>query len=624
MSQPARTAVPSRTYDRSARAAGAALVVALAVLFALSAWTVELPSPSSSRLDRLRNHASYLASEQLTGRGIDTPGIELARDYIAVEFAKYGLRPAGANGSYLQKFEVLTGVAVKQPSGLTLDNQAQLALDQDWTPLGFSASGKVAADVVFAGYGITAKDYGYDDYEGIDVKGKIVIVLRYEPPPKDSNSPFRKYPAYSIHATLRRKASNARDHGASGMILVDLQDADGKSDLIPSSNSMWHGDGIVAAQARPREVEKWLESHGISLRGLRDKINRSGKPASLSVPGAQVALQVTLEEVRRRADNVVAILPGADPQLAEQNVVIGAHYDHIGFGHFGARDSGNRGRIHPGADDNASGVAVLLDLAQQLSQSGARPLRSILFAAFSAEELGLHGSRHYVDNPPVPLPSIRIMLNLDMVGRLRDDRITVFGTRSADELSPIVKSAAGKLGLAVSEADGIGRSDHTSFYSKKIPALHFFTGLHPDYHRPSDTWDKLNVEGMAKVSDLVVAVTRQIAEIQGPLNFASRPALANAKSRMEGPVSSAYLGSIPDYSGESDGVRLAGVTAGSPAAIAGLREGDVIVQLAETTIRTLEDLMLALGSKKPGDEVDIVVLRGQHSVSLKAVLSARG
>jgi aminopeptidase YwaD len=602
------------------------LFVSLAILLAVPAWPLEIPSLFPSSVEVLKAHARFLASERLAGRGIDTTGIRLARDYIAGEFASIGLQPGGDKGSYLQSFEVVTGVRVKQPASLKLVDQPALTVDQDWTPLGFSASKKVEAPVVFAGYGITAKEYGYDDYQDIDARGKIVIVLRYEPPPKDGNSPFRKYPNHSVHAALRTKANNARDHGAVGMILVDLHhQGDAKRELISTSNSLWRGgNSLVAAQAMRAPIEIWLERHGISLTKLRDKIDHEEKPASLEVLASKATLEINLEEIRQPTENVVAVLPGSDPRLKNESVVIGAHYDHIGLGHYGTRNSSTEGQVHHGADDNASGTAVLLELARRMSGSDFKPARTIIFAAFSAEELGLFGSRHYVNDPPVQLSLIKAMINLDMVGRLRDRRVTVFGTRSAQELSGIVKSAARESGLEISESDGIGRSDHMSFYGKKVPALHFFTGVHADYHAPGDTWDKLNLEGMAKISQLVLATVRSIANTNAPLKFVGLPSVPVIQATSEGAASTTYLGSIPDYSGADEGVRLAGVSAGSPAALAGLREGDVIVKLAETKVQNLEDLMLALGSKQPGDEVEIIVLRGTQPLRLKAVLRARG
>ncbi|MDP2603069.1 MAG: M20/M25/M40 family metallo-hydrolase [Deltaproteobacteria bacterium] len=601
-------------------------VLSLVVLGGLSAWAFETPSLLPSAGDALAKHVRFLASDELTGRGVDTPGIKLARDYIAREFASYGLRPGGDNGTYFQSFEVATGVTVKQPTVLVLGGDTLLTLNEQWNPLGSSASGSVAADVVFAGYGITAKDYGYDDYAGIDVKDKIVLVLRYEPPPKNDKSPFRKHPDYSTYAALRAKANNARDHGAAGMILVDLhQSGDGRQELISTRSTLWRGgESLVAAQVKRGVIEAWLETRGISLKASKEKIDREEKPASMALPGAQIALQVTVEEVRQRAENVVGILPGADTALKDQNIVIGAHYDHLGFGHFGTLDSSTEGQIHHGADDNGSGTAALLRIAETMARSTARPARTIVFAAFSGEESGLVGSRHYVNQPPFPLASTVAMLNLDMVGRLRDNRVTVFGARSAQQLSAIVLQEVRSLGLQLTESDGVGRSDHMSFYNKKIPALHFFTGNHSDYHRPSDTWEKLNTDGIAKVVELVSATAQRIALMREPLSFVSLPSRPPGDDGRPGQGYGAYLGSIPDFGDNSEGVRLAGVAEGSPAALAGLREGDLIVRFAGNKVQSLDDLAGFLRGKKPGEEVEIVVLRSGNPVTVMATLRTRG
>jgi hypothetical protein len=308
--------------------------------------------------------------------------------------------------------------------------------------------------------------------------------------------------------------------------------------------------------------------------------------------------------------------------LKHENIVIGAHYDHLGFGYFGTRGA-TEGQIHHGADDNASGIAVLLNVARRLSQTPLRPARTIVLVTFSAEELGLYGSRYFVDHSSSLVSSTRAMLNLDMVGRLNDRRVTVFGTRSAKEFTNIVMTAARELEIGIAESDAVGRSDHMSFYNRKIPALHFFTGTHPDYHRPSDTWDKLNVEGMTKISDLVLATALNLANSRAPMTFVSLPARPPTGDAGETQRYGAYLGSIPDFAGIDDGVRLAGVSTGSPAALAGLRAGDVIVKLADTKIQNLEDLTVALRSRKPGDEVEIVVLRTGAPVTVKATLRPR-
>lgn len=604
----------------------APLLVCLLALGALSARAFETPSSFSSAGDAIAKHVRFLASEELTGRGVDTAGIELARDYIAREFASYGLRPGGDHGTFFQSFEAATGVTVKQPTTLALGGDDPLVLNDQWTPLGLSATGSVAAELVFAGYGITAKEYGYDDYAGIDVKDKIVLVLRYEPPPKDDKSPFRKFPNSSTYAALRSKAHNARDHGAAGMILVDLQEArDGRKALISTRRSLWRGgDALVTAQVAREAIEDWLATKGFSLSAAKEKIDREERPASMILPGARIAIQVTLEEERRRTENVIAILPGADSSLKDQNIVIGAHYDHLGFGHFGTIDSRTEGQIHHGADDNGSGTAALLRLAERLAHSGNKNGRTVVFAAFSGEELGLLGSRHYVNQPSLPLGSTIAMLNLDMVGRLRDNRVTVFGTRSAQPLSAVVLREARALGLEVVESDGVGRSDHMSFYNKKIPALHFFTGNHSDYHRPTDTWEKVNIEGIAKVVELVSATAQRLALMTDPLSFVSLPSRPPSDEGRPGQGYGAYLGSIPDFGDNSEGVRLAGVAEGSPAALAGLREGDVIIRFAGNKVQSLDDLAAYLRGKKPGEEVEIVALRSGNAVTVKAILRPRG
>lgn len=605
-----------------------ALNVAIAVVFAVLAglatrpWLLSGQEPTAA--DELLAHGKFLAAPERSGRGVGTPGIAAARDYIAAEFAKYGLLPGGDNNSYLQSFAVAVGVQVKQPSSLALGREPALRLHEDWRPLGLSSSAQVEGEAVFAGYGITAKDYDYDDYAGIDVKGKIVVVLRYEPPPKNSQSPFRKFPDFSTHAALRTKANNAREHGAVGMILVDMDNrANAKTELMSLRSSLWRtGNSLVAAQIKRQVAEKWFAAQGVSVKDLQEKIDREERPASLALPGAKLSVQVSLEEERERAENVVAILPGKDPQSQKDYIVIGAHYDHLGLGHYGARDQSAAGMIHHGADDNASGTAVLLQLARRLSRLEPKPARAIVFVAFSAEELGLHGSRHFVANWP-QIGSIKSMVNLDMVGRLREHRVTVFGTRSSPPFDAIVGAGAKQLGLQTNQPDGVGPSDHLSFYNKQIPVLHFFTGSHTDYHRPGDTWDKLNYAGMAQIGDLVLGSALAIAALPEAPAFVSLPARPPSSGTGERRVGGVYLGIIPEYSRSVDGVLLAGVAPGSPAAAAGLREGDVIIQIADKKISNIEDLTDILGAYKPADQVTIMVQRSNGTSALNTTLGSR-
>lgn len=602
----------------------AAILASLAILVASGTRPWGLSGAELTATDELAAHAKYLAAPERGGRGVGTPGIAAARDYIAAEFAKYGLIPGGDDNSYLQSFDVAIGVRVKTPSSLALGKGPALTLNEDWRPLRLSLSGRVEGEAVFAGYGITAKDHDYDDYAGIDVKGKVVIVLRYEPPPKNDQSPFRKSPNFSIHAALRTKAKNARDHGAVGMILIDMDDRlEDKPELISLRRSLRRSEnGLVAAQIKRQAAEKWFAARGISLKNLKDKIDRAGKPASVELHGTKFSLQVTLEEDRERTQNVIGILPGRERQGPPEYIVIGAHYDHLGRGAYGARASSDIGVVHHGADDNASGTSVLLYVARRFSQIEAKPERSIVFVGFSAEELGLHGSRYFIGTWP-DISTISSMINLDMVGRLRDNRVTIFGARSAPPLEAIVGSRASQLDLQTNLPDGFGPSDHLSFYNKQIPALHFFTGRHADYHRPGDTWDKLNYQGMARIGDLVLNSALAIAALPQSPNFVSLPSRPPKSDRSERRGAGVYLGIIPESGKTFDGALLAGATAGSPAAAAGSHEGDVIVQFTDKKISNIDALTSTLDTYRSTPQVTISVQGRNRTSALETNLGGQ-
>ncbi|MGQ0815756.1 MAG: M20/M25/M40 family metallo-hydrolase [Gemmatimonadota bacterium] len=321
------------------------------------------------------------------------------------------------------------------------------------------------------------------------------------------------------------------------------------------------------------------------------------------------------------ARNVVAVLNGADPKLNNEYVIVGAHYDHLGMGAFGSTAGSTEPAIHNGADDNASGVAALLAVAQTLAAS-TPPARSVVFIAFSAEESGLIGSAFYANNPHAPLSRARGMLNMDMVGRLSNQPLIVYGIGTATEWRKLVTDAAGKRNLTLTLLnDGFGASDHTSFYLKDVPVLHFFTNAHADYHKPSDDWDKIDAAGITKISQLVSDIARDVANSQNSLTLvkgAGRPAGA-APARGSG----AYLGTIPDFAPVPKGVKLSGVRADGPAAAAGLAAGDIIVRFDSDEIADLRGMTDALNARKPGDIVRITVLRDGHEIVLNAVLGRR-
>jgi len=320
--------------------------------------------------------------------------------------------------------------------------------------------------------------------------------------------------------------------------------------------------------------------------------------------------------------NVAAIIRGTDSALRDEYVVLGAHFDHLGRSTMGALDPESPNAIHNGADDNASGTAAVIELARLLERQPTK--RSVIVVAFSGEELGLLGSQYFVDHMPVPLDKVRAMLNFDMVGRLRDDRMIVYGVETATELKDIVNRANAVAPLQLTAVgDGFGASDHSSFYAKNLPVLHFFTNVHDDYHKASDDADKVNGAGMARVVALAERITRDIADRPAALTFNRAVAAAPTMSTREN--TSAYLGSIPDMGAtEVSGVRLTGVRAESPADKAGMKPGDVIVEFAGKPVKDLYGYTDALYAQKPGDVVDVVILRGAERKTVKVTLGRRG
>lgn len=319
--------------------------------------------------------------------------------------------------------------------------------------------------------------------------------------------------------------------------------------------------------------------------------------------------------------NVVAVLEGSDPNLRNEYIIVGAHYDHLGLGGFGSTSGDSTPAIHNGADDNASGVAALVEVAEQLSQN--KPARSVVFVAFSGEESGLIGSAFYANHPHAPLTRARGMLNMDMVGRLGDGPLIIYGTATATEWPALLERMGKTHGIEITQVgDGFGASDHTSFYLKDVPVLHFFSNVHGDYHKPSDDWEKIDVKGLTRISALITDIARDIADSEKPLTLvkgAGRPPGA-ASSRGSG----AYLGTIPDFTPVPKGVKLSGVTSGAPGAVAGLRGGDIIIRFDDDEIADLQGMTNALNARKPGDAVRITVLRDGAEVVLTATLGRRG
>lgn len=598
--------------------------IAILLLRSLEAFPSELCGEEAIQAARLLGHVQVLASPEMEGRAAGTIGAVKAAAYIAQEFRKIGLKAPNKNGSYFQTFEVTTGIKPGSKNELTIEGvlgRKTYHPGSDFSPLASLNDDGVTGEIVFAGYGITAAELGYDDYAGIDVKGRIVVVMSHEPRERDRKGPFRRPEAFRYRG-VGYKLINAREHGAKGVILVTDPSNHEKDKLLQPSRRSSQA-GIIAAQARWAVADEILGASGKRLVELQKEIDATLTPRSYLVPGLRAHLRASLIREKGETANVVGILPGRDAKLGAEAIVIGAHYDGLGRGGEGSLAPERYGEIHPGADDNASGVAGVIELARAFARSGSK--RTLVFVAFAAEEIGLLGSSHYVENPVWPLEKTYAMINLDGIGRLRDDRLYVLGVDSARELRSIVEKPARELKLELRlRGDGFGPSDHTPFYAKKRPVLMFFTGAHKDYHRPSDTVEKINAAGMEKTSRLVFRTLAELAGREEPLTFVWAKSVPSRTESGEGGGYGPYFGSIPDFS-ESPvpGIRLTGVRPGSPAERAGLKAGDIIVEFAGVKIRNLEDLLFALRSKRPGDEVDVRYLRDGKEARTQATLAER-
>ncbi len=571
-------------------------------------------------------HIKFLSAPEMKGRATGSPELEKAALYIEKEFRSAGLKPL--EGTYRQSFPVTT--SARMGSGNRFEyvargHKKKLALQRDFVPLSFSLAGKASGGVVFAGYGITAPEYHYDDYAGIDVHGKFVLILRHEPQEFDEKSVFAGK-VYTEYSQFFSKAINARNHGAAGVIVInDRANHSGESDSLESFGSTAGpaNCGIPFVQLKTADTELWFAMANRKLEQLESGIDRDLKPQSFSFPDSlDVHESVDVERVVKTVHNVSGYLPGE----TDEYVIVGAHFDHLGLGEQFSMAPSQAGTVHPGADDNASGTAGVLELARWLAAQP-RLRRGVLFLTFAGEELGLLGSSYYVNHPELPLRNAVAMINLDMIGRVSDGKLYVGGAGTGSTLRAILDelAPASHLKMDFSDTSGYGSSDHTSFTTREVPVLFFFSGLHGDYHKPSDTWDKIDAPDAARVLQLVGAAVTKLASEDGRPQFVrvKEPENRHATGTASGSGYGPYFGSIPDFAEPPKGVRFADVKDGSPAAEAGLRRGDILVDFAGKPIQNLYDFTYALRAQKPGDVVLVKVLRGPETITAKVVLRER-
>jgi aminopeptidase YwaD len=624
----------------------------LVAALSLAVLAQQPAGPLGPSAERLRQHVTYLASDALEGRRTGTPGANEAANYIAAEFKRLSLLPSsrmkknGAASGFVQQFPYVAGLKLGSGNAMSISGTAW-QIGEDWMPLGISSNGRVEGPFVFVGYGITAAELNYNDYAGGDISGKAAVALSGSPDGDNPHGQFGRYEA------VRWKAIAARTAGAKALVVIAREENFKDDRLFRLRYDNSSGDASLPVIGISRQTAQRLLGAGVN--DLEQAARRKDFSSIRKVPGT---LAITTDVVRTEvaAANVIGILEGSDPTLRNEYIVLGAHYDHLGRGGEGSL-APREGEIHHGADDNASGVAGVLELARVLSAQRPKLRRSIVFIAFSGEEEGLLGSNYYVNHPVVPLASTVAMINMDMIGRLRNRTLIIGGVGTAQEWRGIIDHANLMQGVIVTAAgtgaegsispgkyplvvaangrpvvtndsakqflltlteDGYGPSDHSSFYSKQVPVLFFWTGTHADYHKPSDTADKINYADEAAIISLV-------ARIVNDVDAGKRPTYSVAKSESTGRSTGfrVYLVTVPNYADSNDGLLLDGVRDDSPAARAGLKAGDRIVKLAGREVHNVYDYTYALGEMKAGEEYEVELVRGTERLKLKITPAAR-
>lgn len=532
--------------------------------------------------DRFQADVAWLADDARGGRGVGTAGLAAAADWLEAQFIDIGLEPAAGGGSYRQTFDAVVGVHVGPATALTLNGQAVPA--EKFAVQGFSAQGQVSAPVVFAGWGIVSAEHDIDDYANVDVSGRIVLVRRFTP----EDGIFEDKKLQNRLGALRYKAFTAREHGAVGLLVADLPEQRQRAQApLPLMRVDTQGDAGLPVAVIDRAWARRLL-------------------AETSSAEFSVELITETEEV----SNIIGRVSARDSRRGGA-VVLGAHYDHLGHGGNGSFVPDST-ETHNGADDNASGTAALLEAARVITARRDELGRDVVLIAFTAEESGLLGSHRVTRDPPPGMTpdALVAMLNMDMVGRLRNNRVAVIGSNSAAEWDAIVGPLCAELAITCQlGGDGYGPSDQTPFYAAGVPVLHFFTGAHDDYHRPSDDSIRINAAGGAKIAQLVSELTLTLSAVENLTyqQVSAPPPRGDVRNY------GASLGTIPDYTGTPDGepgMMISGVVSGGPADSAGLQGGDRIVELSGREVRDIYDLMYVLRDAKPGEESSVVFARG--------------
>ena len=596
----------------------------LLLIFLPALTTLGQTSSPAITAEEIKEHIKYLASDELEGRLTGTEGNRMAARYIAGLMKQYGLAPAGDSGTYFQSFDFVSSVKLGGNNACVVERKPdeggkqELKVDTDFRPLGFTSNASVSGPVAFAGYGISAPDSKYDDYKDLDVNGKIVLVLRYGPDGNDMHSDLNKY------TSLRNKTRTAREKGASAIIMVTGPLDNPDDDLIKLSyDQSFASSGLPAVSLKRAVFERTFRAMGKDFKSLQEEMKKDRQPKTFDLSGVTITLTTDVEFVHGRSANVVGYLEGNDAKLRDEAIVLGAHFDHLGYGGPGSGSLvPDVHEIHNGADDNASGSAALLELEQAFASHAKELKRTLVFTAFSGEELGTLGSSYYVNHPFFPLEKTIAMVNMDMVGRLRNKDLTVYGTGTSPVWNGMLaRYDADSTFTLKLIPDGIGPSDHSQFYGKDIPVLFFFTGTHDDYHKPSDDWDKINYPGEQKVTQYVYNIVEELDSDPARPQFARTASTTTSSGDSRG--FNVTLGIVPDYGEGKDGLKIGSIRPGGPAEKAGLKAGDLIVMMAGKKVLNIYDYMGILGELKSGQLVDVEVVRDGKQVKAQATMQKR-
>lgn len=627
------------------------LFLILALASSAFAQTTTAPKVKSDPLEKkLRKHVEYLASDKLEGRRTGEKGANAAASYIAQQFFASGLKgipghtrlpyvagvidiPA-VSTKFLQPFPYVSGIALGKENFLNLIpaekmNVNRMEIGINYQPFANTMVKNVpSSPLVFAGYGIVTSDKTRDDYADIDAKDKVVLVFDGAP---DANNPHSAFASFNVHT----KANIAKERGARALIIISRTNDFKLDPLSQLSYEPTTGETAVPV------ITISGDGAGLYGKGFEDlkKLESDLVAGKTAMPKIEGTAEFKLDLVKKQSQayNVIGMIEGTDPVLKNEAIVIGAHYDHLGHGGRSSL-SPNSSDIHHGADDNASGTSAVIELANMFAKAKANK-RTIIFMAFGGEEEGLLGSKYYVNNPTFPIDKTIAMINLDMVGRLNENKLTVGGIGTATEMKKIVEDAnyfilkldpkrpKGTQAVDSYHApftlqlndDGFGPSDHSSFYGKQIPVLFFFTGTHLDYHKPTDTSDKINYDGLTEITFYVANIAKALD--QNP----TRPTYKVAQSSGQMGARTTFsvsLGTIPSYAEGNDGLTIDGVRDGGPAAKAGLKGGDKIIKLAGKDVRNISDYMFAMSTMKPDQEYEVTVKRGDETLTMKIVPTA--